>query len=206
MKRRSSKTDARLCCQKSGTADRTNKRSAKRLELSALARCLREQTHKVTGPRQAILEILRQNPYPLTIKNIFALLPKDQCNLATIYRMVHLLEGMDLVKRFDFSDAVARYELVGENNDPHHHHLVCTRCGKVVRIQECFVREMESRIAAAHRFASVTHKLEFFGLCPRCQPGYSKLKRNAGGHKGRIGLKSNKGERTRFGCWPHFDW
>jgi Fe2+ or Zn2+ uptake regulation protein len=39
----------------------------------------------------------------------------------------------------------------------------------VVEIEECFPREIETRIAAANGFKSVTHKLEFFGICPECQ-------------------------------------
>jgi Fur family transcriptional regulator, ferric uptake regulator len=141
----------------------------RRQELSALTRRLRGQARKVTGPRRAILEILRQHPHPLTSKDLLAALPEDQCDLATIYRTLHLLEKMGMVKRFDFSDGVARYELLGEDDDGHHHHLVCLRCGKVVRIEECFLREIESRVAAANGFTAVTHKLEFFGLCPRCR-------------------------------------
>ena len=141
-----------------------------RQQLFALLRCLRGQARKVTGPRQAILEILRQRPHPLAIKDIFAALPKAQCDLATIYRTVHLLEAMGMVKRFDFNDGVARYELLGRDDDGHHHHLVCTRCGEVIIIQECLLREMEARIAAANGFIAVTHKLKYFGLCPFCQP------------------------------------
>jgi Fur family ferric uptake transcriptional regulator len=47
--------------------------------------------------------------------------------------------------------------------------LVCTRCAEVIEIDECFPREIESRIAAANGFKAVTHKLEFFGICPDCQ-------------------------------------
>jgi Fur family ferric uptake transcriptional regulator len=82
---------------------------------------------------------------------------------------MHLLEEMGMVKRFDFGDGAARFELVGEGDDGHHHHLVCTRCAEVVEIDECFSGEIESRIAAANGFKSVTHKLEFFGICPECQ-------------------------------------
>ena len=89
--------------------------------------------------------------------------------MATIYRAMHLLEEMGMVKRFDFGDGAARFELVGENDDGHHHHLVCTRCAGVVEIEECFPRKIETRIAAANGFKSVTHKLEFFGICPECQ-------------------------------------
>jgi len=140
-----------------------------RQELSALTGRLRGQSRKITSPRAAILEILRQHPHPLTNREIHAALPKGSCNLATIYRSMHLLEAMGMVKRFDFGDGAARFELVSEGDDGHHHHLVCIKCAEVVEIAECFPGDIERRIAAANGFKAVTHKLEFFGLCPDCQ-------------------------------------
>jgi Fur family transcriptional regulator, ferric uptake regulator len=143
--------------------------SHKRQTLSALTGRLRQQARKITGPRAAILEILRQHPHPLTNREILAAMAGSQCDLATVYRAMHLLEAMGMVKRFDFGDGAARFELVGEGDDGHHHHLVCTRCTEVVEIAECFPGKIEARIAAANGFKSVTHKLEFFGICPKCQ-------------------------------------
>jgi Fur family transcriptional regulator, ferric uptake regulator len=143
--------------------------SRPRQALSDLTGRLRGQSRKITGPRQAILEILRRHPHPMTNREIFAAMPKGRCDLATIYRAMHLLEEMGMVQRFDFGDRAARFELVGEGDDGHHHHLVCTRCAGVVEIDECFLREIESRIAAQNGFKAVTHKLEFFGICPDCQ-------------------------------------
>ena len=138
-------------------------------ELTALTSRLRREAHKITGPRAAILEILRHHPHPLTNKEIFAELPKGECDLATIYRAMQLLEKLGMVKRFDFGDGASRFELVGEGDDGHHHHLICTQCAEVVEIAECFPAEIENRIARANGFAAVTHRLEFFGLCPECQ-------------------------------------
>jgi Fur family transcriptional regulator, ferric uptake regulator len=140
-----------------------------RQELSALTGRLRGHARKITGPRAAILEILRSHRHPLTNREIFAALPKSGCNLATIYRSMHLLEKMGMVKRFDFGDGAARFELIAAGNDGHHHHLICTKCSEVVEIEECFPDEIERRIEAANGFKAVTHKLEFFGLCPDCQ-------------------------------------
>src|SRR6476620_3629040 len=75
---------------------------------------LRRKSHKMTGPRQAILELLRNRHHPLTTKQIHASLAEGDCDLATVYRSVHLLETMGVVKRFDFGDGIARYELLGE--------------------------------------------------------------------------------------------
>ena len=96
-------------------------------------------------------------------------MPGDYCDLATVYRSLHLLEGMGIVKRFDFGDRLARFELLSDGDDGHHHHLVCTRCSEVVEIDECSMRELETRIASRNGFKAVTHKLEFFGICPECQ-------------------------------------
>jgi Fur family ferric uptake transcriptional regulator len=136
--------------------------------LPELTARLRRHSRKVTGARQAILAVLRRG-HPMSSKEIFDALPKGDCDLATVYRSLHLLEGMGMVKRFDFGDGVARFELLGEGDDGHHHHLVCTRCSEVVEIEECFTNELEEKITARSGFKSVTHKLEFFGICPRCQ-------------------------------------
>ena len=137
--------------------------------LPELAARLRRESRKVTGPRQAILERLRHCAHPLTIKEIFAELPKGHCDLVTVYRSMHLLESMGMVKRFHFGDGGARFELLAEGDDGHHHHLVCVECSGVVEIEDCFPAEMEARIAQRNGFKAVTHKLEFFGLCPSCQ-------------------------------------
>ena len=145
--------------------------SRKKQDLSALKKRLRGQSRKITGPRAAILSILRRHPHPLTNREILNELRKGngECDLATVYRSMHLLEKMGMVKRFDFGDGAGRFELVGENDDGHHHHLVCTQCSEVIEIEECFPREIETQIAARNRYKGVTHKLEFFGICPECQ-------------------------------------
>jgi Fur family ferric uptake transcriptional regulator len=140
-----------------------------RQELAALKNHLRRQSRKITGPRAAILEILRRHPHPLTNREILSKMPEGLCDLATIYRAMHLLVDMGMVKRFDFGDGAARFELVGEGDDGHHHHLVCTQCSEVVEIDDCFAETIERRVAEKNGFKAVTHKLEFFGICPRCQ-------------------------------------
>jgi|SRR5436189_4815935 len=141
----------------------------KHAELPALAERLRQKSRKVTVPRQAILHILREQAHPLSIKEIFSALPDRDCNLATVYRSMHLLEEMGMVKRFDFGDGVARFELLPEGDDGHHHHLVCLRCSGVVEIEHCTMAELDDRIALNSGFKAVVHKLEFFGICPDCQ-------------------------------------
>ena len=137
--------------------------------LSDLTERLQQKTRKITGPREAILDLLRRHSHPLSNREIWEALQPGPCNLATIYRAMHLLETMGMVKRFDFGDGIARFELLRAGDDGHHHHLICTGCAQVVEIEDCFPVELEQRIAARNGFQRITHKLEFFGLCPNCQ-------------------------------------
>lgn len=143
--------------------------SMRHAELPELAERLRKESRKLTGPRASILEVLSKNTRPLSNKEIFAALRKGGCNLVTVYRSIQLLESMGMVKRFELGDGVARYELLRDGDDGHHHHLVCTRCADVVEIEECSTRELEEKIARHNGFKAVTHRLEFFGVCPACQ-------------------------------------
>ena len=137
-------------------------------ELDRLTEQLRRRVLKITGPRKRILELLRNYPHPMTNKEVYAAVG-EACDLATIYRSMHMLEDMGMVKRFDFGDGVARFELVSEGGNDHHHHLICRQCSEIVEIDECFPSEFQDQIAAASGYREVTHKLEFFGVCPGCQ-------------------------------------
>ncbi|MSU40878.1 MAG: transcriptional repressor [Pedosphaera sp.] len=136
--------------------------------LGELAARLRNCARRVTEPRREILRALRDGAHPMSPKQVHQAL-HDTCDLATVYRSLHMLEAAGMVKRFDLGDGVRRFELLGEGDDGHHHHLVCKRCDTVVEIDDCFTPALEQRIASRSGFAGVTHRLEFFGTCPACQ-------------------------------------
>lgn len=139
-----------------------------RENLSELTGRLRTNARKITGPRQAVLDALRRQEHPATTREILAALPEGECDLATVYRSMHLLEEMGMVQRFDFGDGSTRFELVANHHD-HHHHLVCRSCARIVEVTDCFPADLEEKIARQAGFKSVSHKLEFFGICPECQ-------------------------------------
>ena len=138
------------------------------VEAETLTDQLRERSRKVTGPRREILRLLAAQKHPVSIRGIHELMD-DSCDLATVYRSMNLLERIGMVRRFDFGDGTARYELNRHSDGGHHHHLICTGCAKVVEIDECFPYELEQKIASGNGFSGITHKLEFFGVCPKCQ-------------------------------------
>lgn len=138
------------------------------LALPELGARLRRQARKLTGPRQAILAVLHRQSHPMSNKQIHAALGRGECDLATVYRAMWLLENLGLVLRSDFGDGVARYEL-RRDGETHHHHLVCTHCAAVVEVEGCCAGEWEQLVAARNGYKAVTHRLGFFGVCPACQ-------------------------------------
>lgn len=130
---------------------------------------LRRSERRVTGPRLAIIQILRQHRRPLSNKEIWDLLPEGYCDLATVYRSIHLLRRLGLVQRYDLGDGVARHELLDKGDDGHHHHLVCRQCSHVVEIDCCRLEEVERELARHSGFDRLAHRLEFSGICPDCQ-------------------------------------
>jgi len=137
-------------------------------DLTDLTAKLRGKERRITRPREQILNVLRKELHPISAKTIHEKL-RGSCDLVTVYRSLKMLETMSMVKRFDFGDNIARFEMVCSGEDGHHHHLICSECRTVVEIEECFDPIMEARIARKHGFRNVTHQLEFFGLCSSCQ-------------------------------------
>lgn len=50
----------------------------------------------------------------------------------------------------------------------HHDHLICTKCGKIVEFRDEELEKLQVKIAAAQGFHMLQHKMEIYGLCPRC--------------------------------------
>ena len=60
----------------------------------------------------------------------------------------------------------SRYEL--ESLD-HHHHIICIDCDKVEDIVlEKYLDSQEQKIMRQKKFKTISHSLEFFGLCAEC--------------------------------------
>lgn len=118
-----------------------------------------------TPRRLALVDALKAAKTPKTVDELRMRL-KD-VDLVTIYRNLQLLVEAGLVREVRFKDASVRYELAGGE---HHHHLVCTSCGKVDELEGCNVSLFEKKaLRQTERFATINeHSLEFFGTCVAC--------------------------------------
>jgi len=51
----------------------------------------------------------------------------------------------------------------------HHHHLICSRCGRATEVEDCGVADAVAEISRRSGYRIDSHRLELFGLCRHCQ-------------------------------------
>lgn len=131
---------------------------------------------KRTKAREAILACLVENHGPFSAKELQEALKSRKKNrkgsqaisdldTVTTYRCLASFEEANLVRRCDFGDGIARFELRG--GEHHHHHVLCTRCRKIEKLDDCHLEKLEARVRALG-YSEVRHVLEFSGLCRAC--------------------------------------
>ena len=86
--------------------------------------------------------------------------------LATIYRNLRSMAAAGELDVLHPPGGEAIYRLC--ELQEHHHHLVCRSCGKAVEIDSPDIEEWARETAKRHRFRSVVHTAELYGLCSRC--------------------------------------
>jgi Fur family transcriptional regulator, ferric uptake regulator len=89
--------------------------------------------------------------------------------LASVYRVLESLLESGLVQRVDVGDGVARYEPV-RTAEEHHHHLVCTGCGKVEAFTDPNLERAIHRVEETSGYAVDTHDVVLHGACADCRP------------------------------------
>ncbi len=129
---------------------------------------LRDHGLKATAPRVAIVAVLLKEKRPLSVQDLLDALPKKTADQATAYRSLEAFAEAGLIHRLDLGQGKALYELSEEGE--HHHHLVCTSCGKIEDVEDCEVEAFARRaLEASKRFAELHHhSLELFGICKDC--------------------------------------
>lgn len=141
-------------------------------EIEKLKRNLKGKGYKLTPQRRAIVDIIIQNSGShLTTEELYDLV-KTECpeiGLATVYRTVQLLEELGVVSKLDLNDGCYRYELVREDENHQHHHLICSHCGKVIEVQGDLLEVLEHEIESKYDFKIKNHSVKFYGVCSECK-------------------------------------
>jgi Fe2+ or Zn2+ uptake regulation protein len=131
---------------------------------------LREAGHRYTAQRRDLVTLLVGAGSPLSILQILA--GRGDLKQSSVYRNLADLEHAGIVRRVPTEEEHGRYELA-EDLTGHHHHLMCSRCGRIrdVRVPATLEATLDralDRLARRAGFASVSHRLDLIGLCADC--------------------------------------
>jgi len=137
----------------------------------AVASRLRAADQRYTSGRRRLVELLAEAPRPETIPEILQRAPALAQSSA--YRNLVVLEECGVTHRVVTSDERSRYELA-EDLMGHHHHLICTACGRVddFTVSPQMERSLEAALDRAVEgtgFRPAAHRLDVIGTCASCE-------------------------------------
>ena len=142
--------------------------SESKSRLLDLVSSLRDQGHRLTPQRMAVLSILAESYAHPSAQDIYQQVRRDfpMTSLATVYKTITLLKEMGQVLELGFSDDSSRYD--GRLPIPHPH-LICVRCKKIIDWESGALSDLTGQVAEKSGYRILGHRLDLLGLCPDCQ-------------------------------------
>jgi Fur family transcriptional regulator, ferric uptake regulator len=139
------------------------------LTANKIAGILRENGYKLTPQRHALLKVIASHHDHLSPDAIYEITRQEYPSIGrvTIYRTLELLTKLNLVCRFHAPDGCHSYMM--RRPTEHHHHLVCSGCGRAVDFTDCDLRNLEKKLAEQSGFIIDGHLLELYGRCQDCR-------------------------------------
>jgi Fur family transcriptional regulator, stress-responsive regulator len=133
---------------------------------SDFERMLRGVALRVTRPRVAVLSAVYEHPHADT-DSIIGVVREGGGAVShqAVYDVLRALSAVGLVRRFQPSGSVARYEArVGDN----HHHVVCRLCGAIADA-DCAVGDAPCLTAVDDSGYEIDEaEVIYWGRCPEC--------------------------------------
>ena len=134
---------------------------------------LKKRGLKLTGQRLAVYEVFDRYPeLHMTAEDIYDKLKNDypEVGLATVYRTLQLFLELGLIDKINLDDGFVRYEAKGngKNLRHHHHHLICTKCGRVFAFRDDMLEALEKQVFESLGFQVTDHEVKMYGLCSDC--------------------------------------
>ena len=139
-----------------------------KLTANKIAGMLRQYGYRLTPQRHAVLKAIAGSHDHLTPAEIYERVRQEYpaIGLVTVYRVINLLAERKLICRVNLGAKSQSY--VMRRPTEHHHHLVCSLCGRAVEFTDCDLSMLEHRLSRETGFNIEGHILEIRGKCPDC--------------------------------------
>ena len=129
---------------------------------------LKKHGYRLTPQRVAVLKVLASSEGHPSVEQIFEQVHPDfpMTSLGTVYKTISTLKELGEVLELGFGDGSNRYD--GNKAYPHPH-LICIRCQKILDQDFNAVDQLSQLVAENTGYRIVSHRLDFYGICPECQ-------------------------------------
>ncbi|MEJ2049930.1 MAG: Fur family transcriptional regulator [Calditrichota bacterium] len=133
--------------------------------LSKLRTYLRDNNLRFTTERVIILEEIFSSPSHFDAEQLFIQIRNKHQHIsrATVYRTLDLLSQIGIIKKENLGQGYASYEL--DLNVPHHDHMICVECGKVVEFVDDVIEKRQKEISEKYGMDMIRHQLQIYGRC-----------------------------------------
>ena len=138
-----------------------------RISLAAADR-LTAAGERVTRQRLLVADALAASGRRLTAEELYRSLRRRDPAIgrATVFRTLETLVEAGVARRLELDGHVYAYVAC---LPAHHHHIACTRCGRVEEIDEAYVTPIAERLADEMGFEIDDARLDFYGRCATCR-------------------------------------
>ena len=137
------------------------------IDQRSLVAALDEAGYRITEPRRAVSRLIADRRGHFTAADLVADARARRLGIdrATVFRSLDLFEGLGVVERLDLPSGDHAYVPC----EPiHHHHVICSRCGRTEEIDDPGIDDVTRSIGRRTGYRVDSHRLELFGLCPAC--------------------------------------
>ncbi len=138
-------------------------------DVQPLIAALDQAGHKLTEPRRAVAELIARRDGHFTAADLVqdARARRLGIGRATVFRTLDLFTELNAVERLDLPTGGHAYVPC---EPTHHHHVVCSRCGRTADVvEDCGMSAVAREVGDRTGYRIDTHRLELFGICPACQ-------------------------------------
>jgi Fur family ferric uptake transcriptional regulator len=137
-------------------------------ESVAISTALDDAGYRSTDARRAIADLIAARASHFTAADLVTDARRRRLGVgrATIFRTLDLLEDLHAVERIDLPSGEHAYVAC---EPAHHHHVVCSNCGRSRDIDDAGWRAVVRDVERRTGYRIDDHRLELFGRCPDCQ-------------------------------------
>jgi Fe2+ or Zn2+ uptake regulation protein len=138
------------------------------VDATAIVDALVDAGYRLTGPRRALAQLISGRRGHFTAEDLLGESRRRRLGVtrATVFRSLDVLSELGLVERLDLPSGEHAFVAC---EPAHHHHIVCSRCGRSTEVADNGLEAVAAAIERQSGYRVDTHRLELFGLCPACR-------------------------------------